>query len=165
MDIERDDLTIRPATAADAPAIAHIHVASWREAYAGIVPTAYLEGLDVDAREQWWVELLDHSPLDRPTSYDDAHRLVPHRPGPQGPALAADPGRARGNLLGAVRAPASAGNLGSASRIGYSIEVARTHQGMREPRHHPPADLSRPRRGFTAAPHPQTIEVAAQRRA
>lgn len=59
MDIERDDLTIRPATAADAPAIARIHVASWREAYAGIVPTAYLEGLDVDAREQWWVELLD----------------------------------------------------------------------------------------------------------
>lgn len=59
MDNERDDLTIRPATAADAPAIARIHVASWREAYAGIVPTAYLAGLDVDAREQWWVELLD----------------------------------------------------------------------------------------------------------
>lgn len=61
MDIERDDLTIRPATTADASAIARIHVASWREAYAGIVPADYLAGLDVDAREQWWVDLLSRS--------------------------------------------------------------------------------------------------------
>jgi RimJ/RimL family protein N-acetyltransferase len=58
MDHERDDLTIRPATAADASAIARIHVASWREAYAGIVPTQYLASLDVAAREAWWDDVV-----------------------------------------------------------------------------------------------------------
>jgi RimJ/RimL family protein N-acetyltransferase len=58
MDHERDDLTIRPATAADASAIARIHVASWREAYAGIVPTQYLANLDVAARQAWWDDVL-----------------------------------------------------------------------------------------------------------
>lgn len=40
--------TIRAATAADVPAIARILVASWRATYAGIVPAAILERMDVD---------------------------------------------------------------------------------------------------------------------
>lgn len=35
--------TIRPATPADAPAIARIHVTSWRETYAGLMPDEFLE--------------------------------------------------------------------------------------------------------------------------
>ncbi|WP_240916025.1 GNAT family N-acetyltransferase [Sanguibacter sp. HDW7] len=47
-------LTIRTATTEDAQAVARVHVASWRGAYAGIVPDEVLATLDVDAREQRW---------------------------------------------------------------------------------------------------------------
>lgn len=50
------DVTIRPATIADAAAIAQVHVASWRTTYAGIVPQAYLDSLDVTARTHSWSE-------------------------------------------------------------------------------------------------------------
>lgn len=42
---------IRIATAADARAIAEIHVASWQEGYRGQLPDSYLKSLSVDARE------------------------------------------------------------------------------------------------------------------
>lgn len=47
-------MNIRPATASDRPAIASVHATSWREAYRGILPTAYLEN-DVgdDLAKQW----------------------------------------------------------------------------------------------------------------
>jgi GNAT superfamily N-acetyltransferase len=43
-------VTIRPATMADSRGIAGVHVRSWREAYAGIMPDPVLAGLDPDAR-------------------------------------------------------------------------------------------------------------------
>jgi hypothetical protein len=43
-------LSLRPAREADGPAIGAIKVASWRRAYAGILPAEALDGLDV-ARE------------------------------------------------------------------------------------------------------------------
>ncbi len=46
---------IRIATAVDAPAIARVHVQSWRESYAGIVPDAHLAGLDVSERTNRWL--------------------------------------------------------------------------------------------------------------
>ena len=36
----------RPATVADVEAIARLHVEAWREAYRGVVPETYLDGLD-----------------------------------------------------------------------------------------------------------------------
>ncbi len=39
-------MNIRPATADDANALARVHVDSWRSAYRGLVPDAYLENLD-----------------------------------------------------------------------------------------------------------------------
>lgn len=45
---------IRPATPSDAPAIARVHVDSWRETYAGIVPSDFLDGLSYERREQMW---------------------------------------------------------------------------------------------------------------
>ena len=44
-------LTVRPAIPEDAPAIARVHVASWRETYAGIVPDEFLASLKVERRE------------------------------------------------------------------------------------------------------------------
>ena len=58
---DRDHLiSIRPAIASDAPAIARLHVDSWRSTYCGIVPDAVLDSLDADERaETWRNQILD----------------------------------------------------------------------------------------------------------
>lgn len=43
-------MSIRPAQASDAPAIATVHVRSWQAAYRGLIPQDYLDGLDPVAR-------------------------------------------------------------------------------------------------------------------
>lgn len=45
---------IRPATPGDVEAIAHIHVETWRAAYAGIIPDAYLVRMDLARQRQMW---------------------------------------------------------------------------------------------------------------
>jgi ribosomal protein S18 acetylase RimI-like enzyme len=47
-------MKLRTATAADAPAIAEIHVATWRAAYRGLMPDDFLAALSVDERTQMW---------------------------------------------------------------------------------------------------------------
>lgn len=53
---------VRPATAADAPAIAHIHVTSWRETYTGLMPEDFLERMTDEAarerRQAFWTRHL-----------------------------------------------------------------------------------------------------------
>lgn len=51
-------VTLRPGRPADAAAIACVHVETWRNAYAGLVPDAYLVGM-TEARQavQWDAEL------------------------------------------------------------------------------------------------------------
>jgi ribosomal protein S18 acetylase RimI-like enzyme len=66
------DATIRQATEDDAATIAHVHVASWRSTYAGIVPDAYLQSLDVEARAQSWRERLAARKAIFFTAEDDA---------------------------------------------------------------------------------------------
>lgn len=51
---------VRNATPEDAPAIAHVHVNSWRTTYAGIVPDAFLAGLSYEQRESYWQDIIDH---------------------------------------------------------------------------------------------------------
>ncbi|HEY3436958.1 MAG TPA: GNAT family N-acetyltransferase [Actinotalea sp.] len=59
---ELPDVTIRPATPQDADQIAAVHVASWREAYSGVVAEDYLAHLDVAARaERWRTQLTEDS--------------------------------------------------------------------------------------------------------
>ena len=70
-----DEVTIRVATEGDAAGIARVHVRSWQEAYAGIVPDAYLSSLDPDERTAQWRTYLREGPA------DDIHTWV---------ALAAD---------------------------------------------------------------------------
>ncbi|GAA1971049.1 GNAT family N-acetyltransferase [Kitasatospora viridis] len=51
-------ITIRRGTVADAAAVADLHAASWRTAYAGIVPAAALgDGLAGERRELWELRL------------------------------------------------------------------------------------------------------------
>jgi GNAT superfamily N-acetyltransferase len=53
-----DMVSIRAAVVEDAIAIAHVHVESWRTTYTGIVPDAYLDGLDKALRLKLWQEWL-----------------------------------------------------------------------------------------------------------
>ena len=49
---------IHAATLADIPAIARVHVQSWRETYAGLMPRPVLDGLSVELREAMWQRAL-----------------------------------------------------------------------------------------------------------
>jgi GNAT superfamily N-acetyltransferase len=49
---------IRAATAADAQAIARVHVQAWRESYGGLMPDAMLAALSVDRSARMWMEIL-----------------------------------------------------------------------------------------------------------
>ena len=49
-------MLIEAAALEDCRAIAEVHVASWQQAYAGIVPHEYLASLSVPAREASWQE-------------------------------------------------------------------------------------------------------------
>jgi L-amino acid N-acyltransferase YncA len=54
-------IAIRKATGQDAREIASVHVESWREAYRGLVPQPYLDGLDINARTETWMSRLDQA--------------------------------------------------------------------------------------------------------
>ena len=60
---------VRPARLEDAPAIAEVHVASWRQAYRGTLPEAYLDSLSVAEKERDASELIQSPPGPR-------HRLL-----------------------------------------------------------------------------------------
>ena len=51
-------ITIRAATGDDAVSIAAVHVASWRETYAGLMPDTMLSGLSVNDRAARWADIL-----------------------------------------------------------------------------------------------------------
>lgn len=47
-------MTIRPAARADAHAIAHVQVETWRETFRGVLPDEYLDSMSVDTRQSSW---------------------------------------------------------------------------------------------------------------
>ena len=53
-----DSITLVPAGPDDAPAVAELHVASWRSAYRGLVPDEFLAGPVVDDRRTLWAARL-----------------------------------------------------------------------------------------------------------
>jgi len=55
-------IAIRPATKADAAAIARVRVDCWRTTYRGLIPDAYLDAMDVDASTQLWDRVLSAPP-------------------------------------------------------------------------------------------------------
>jgi ribosomal protein S18 acetylase RimI-like enzyme len=50
--------SVRPATTADAPGIAIVHVKSWQQTYAHLVPAAKLAELSVELRAAAWSNIL-----------------------------------------------------------------------------------------------------------
>lgn len=59
-------MTVRPAKADDARAIAEVHVGTWQAAYRGIVPDDFLDALDVAQRAEAWSKTLAHTDPDWP---------------------------------------------------------------------------------------------------
>ena len=57
-------VTVRRARPADAPAIAKVHVETWRATYAGLVPDAYLVGMREQRQTQAWQRLLGQRGLE-----------------------------------------------------------------------------------------------------
>jgi ribosomal protein S18 acetylase RimI-like enzyme len=49
---------IRPASPADAPAVARIHVASWAVAYRSIMPDATIAKMDLARRTEYWAKFI-----------------------------------------------------------------------------------------------------------
>jgi ribosomal protein S18 acetylase RimI-like enzyme len=52
------DVVIRTASVDDAPMLASMHVASWRETYVGILPDAMLAALSVESRATMWDQVM-----------------------------------------------------------------------------------------------------------
>src|SRR5882672_8394882 len=70
-------LTIRAAELEDAPAIARVHVDTWRSTYAGIIPQHYLDNLTVQNRTINWVRVLERGAgLITMVSEDHDRRIV-----------------------------------------------------------------------------------------
>ncbi len=49
---------LRAAVPADAPALARVHVATWRSTYPGMIPDSYLAAMDVDDYTRRWARAL-----------------------------------------------------------------------------------------------------------
>lgn len=73
-----DERSIRPAVVEDAPAIAGVHVESWRTTYKGIFPESLLDSLSVSDRTRLWNETLAKSPIPfvMLVACDEAGRVV-----------------------------------------------------------------------------------------
>ena len=69
-------MDIRPARMQDAPEIAVVHVRSWQAAYRGLLPQAYLDGLDPAQRIGQWERSLSAA------GWSDAGTLVADAGGP-----------------------------------------------------------------------------------
>jgi len=55
-------IVIRRATARDAEAIARVRIDAWRTTYRGLIPAAYLDGMQVDASTALWEKVLTAGP-------------------------------------------------------------------------------------------------------
>lgn len=59
---------VRRAEPGDADALGAVHVAAWRAVYPGLMPQAYLDGLDAGHRAARWRETLEVPPRDARTA-------------------------------------------------------------------------------------------------
>jgi len=70
---------LRAATPSDIPAIARIHVDTWRTTYQGIMPDALLGNLSYEKREHSWRQIIQQASENRTLVYvaaDDLGQLV-----------------------------------------------------------------------------------------
>lgn len=68
--------TIRPALPSDAAGLARVRIDTWRAAYRGIIPDAYLASLDYSAEEQRFRNYLANPETWIFTALDEARQVV-----------------------------------------------------------------------------------------
>lgn len=71
-----DEITIRPARPADAPAIAELDVETWRDTYPGMLPRRFLVGLSRSRREIAWREAILIEPGEILVAVDDGGAVL-----------------------------------------------------------------------------------------
>jgi ribosomal protein S18 acetylase RimI-like enzyme len=134
---------VRPATCDDVPAIARVHVASWRTTYRGIFPDDVLENLSVEGRERQWRRALceDGTGEFVYVALDDGGEVVGFASG--GPERTGDPLHAgelytiylvaerQGRGLGRALLEAIRARLGDLGFAGMLIWVAADNQPAR----------------------------------
>jgi RimJ/RimL family protein N-acetyltransferase len=100
------EVTIRTATVEDAPAIARVLIASWQEAYAGIVPQEYLDALDPAGREAQWADNVRNGPRNGARTFvaDNGSRILGFAS--VGPALDEDASRGQEQIYAIYLDPA-----------------------------------------------------------
>ncbi|HUW88408.1 MAG TPA: GNAT family N-acetyltransferase [Candidatus Paceibacterota bacterium] len=54
------DLRIRAARVSDAEGIAKVHVYTWQNAYLGLIPDSFLQGLSVEQRTATWIKNIEN---------------------------------------------------------------------------------------------------------
>lgn len=69
-------LTLRPAVPDDADGIAEVHIRTWQETYAHLLPASYLDGLDVATRAEQWRGTLTSASAAPPFVALDDDRIV-----------------------------------------------------------------------------------------
>lgn len=90
-------ITTRPAVASDAPAIARLHLRSWRDAYRDLAPAEAYEGLTEAVRLARWADILSQpTPRHQTFVAEQAGRLL-------GIGVAAAPSEAAFGARGEVR--------------------------------------------------------------
>lgn len=67
---------MREAVAEDARAISEVQVLGWQEAYRGILPDEFLDGLSVERRETWWHHQIQAKALAVTVVEDDEGKVV-----------------------------------------------------------------------------------------
>src|SRR3712207_4561798 len=84
-------MRIREARPTDAPAIARVHVDSWRTTYPGIFPDEVLAGLSYAEREAMWTKIFADTTVRgfRYVAEDDTGEILGFAAG--GPELTGDP--------------------------------------------------------------------------
>ena len=71
------EVRVRPAVPGDGPAIGRAHVEAWQTGYAGLMPSAFLHGLDaVERGGAWEQRLIAHQRSANANTNDDPEFLV-----------------------------------------------------------------------------------------
>ena len=108
---------IRPASAGDAPGIARVQVLTWQHTYRGILPDAFLDGLDVERSAESWRAVV--SDRRRVTHVVDAPGIVGFCTA--GPSRG-DPSGFRGEVEAIYVHPAEQGNGYGTALVGAAMD-------------------------------------------
>lgn len=69
-------LVLRQAKVGDALGIAQVHVGTWQNAYLGMIPETFLQGLSVEQRAQNWVKVLESSNTESQTIVAEMDEVI-----------------------------------------------------------------------------------------